>query len=181
MGFLDIFASYPIRVIIIEKRGNSFRWFFDRARKAEKRVGDRLIQVYKLLKKRKEIPPPEYKHLHIDKKGREILPLYSPQEGQYLPININNPPNISVVDKDVLFWNILETRKTFEIYPKKQSFWEKYMPYIMIAMTAGLLVFITIMTFTKMGEIASSLNGVSANLAKFAEAMGKAQPSPPLT
>ena len=129
---LEFVRAYPVSVVIAERRGKGIQWSFDKARRI---IRDDGTQAYRLKKNKKNIPPPDYSFLHLGKKGNTILPLFSPQEGQFVAMDVENPiPKLKIEDKEVTFWNILETRRTHEIYPKKMGFMEKYATFIAIGL-----------------------------------------------
>jgi len=170
--------NYPIEVVIAEQRGNSIRWDFDRARKLKRKDG---TEAYQLKKRKEVISPPDYKHLHITRNGKSILPLFCPQSDQYVPMDVDlsgNPIELQAIDKEISFWNILEHRRTREIYPKKESFFVKYMPYIFFAITAGMLVFIVIFLGSKLVEMAGSINSAANAFKSAAEILAKKPPTP---
>jgi len=210
--FRNIFRTYPVKVTILEKRGNSIQIFYDKATRIIEKDG---TQHYRLKKKKANIPPPEYKYIFVDKKGKPLLFLYSPQQGQYafmsmkdgkyralylkdnpvthckkcnekveltvkdgfLPMEIENPPNLMIEDKEMTFWNILQTRKTYEIYPRESSFLEKYMPLMVMIIGGATLVFVTIFVMRGLGGIAGSVGSISLQLKEVAEILaGKVYP-----
>lgn len=182
---------WPIRVNIFEKVGqNAYLYDDDRAViKKSKKFG---IETLTFKKRRENIEPPSGDTIYIDKKGKKVLLLFTPQKGEYHPMKIESPKALQILDKDVQFWMINQFKHTNDIYRKKESFLEKYMPFVMIIVVASVLVFVTIMFFTKIGELGGALNSMSANMARVAEAMAKTpaettptqpaiSPLPPLT
>lgn len=169
-------GKFPVTVIIAEKRENAIQWSFDHAKRLRRDDG---TQAYYLKRRGEEIPPPDYTSLHVGSNGKTILPLYSPQQGQYVPMNIKNPPNLSVEDKELTFWDVMETRRSFEIYPRKGSWFEKYAPFIILAFTGALMVLIVMFTFRNMASISGNIATVSANLKETAQILVEKMAGPP--
>jgi len=155
-----IFTPYPIHVPIIEKRGDSIRWIFDKGRGMKDKLG---IPQLELKNSRETMGYPAHEEFDITPKGKLVLPLYSPAKAQYQPIKVDFPTSsMKIIDKDILFWNILQHKKTDQIYPRKMGFWEKYASFLIVGFTAAILIFITIFVFNNMGEMTNALNGMSA-------------------
>jgi len=105
-GFL---RRYPVKVQVLSKRGNAIQITSDKASRIIEQDG---TQYYHLKKHKLKIKPPEYKYFFVGKKGKPILFLYSPQQGQMLPVNIDNPPNLTIEDKETIFWGIQQIKRT---------------------------------------------------------------------
>lgn len=171
MGFPNPFRRYPVSVVIFEKRGeNSVQLVKDKACRKKNRDG---LEVYHLKKKNTDIRPPPYKFIYLGKKGKPILMLYSVEAGNFIPLQFNDPSWLepAVSDKEVNFWNILQIKKSHEIYPKDRSWLEKYLPLAMVLIVAVTLIFVTMFVMEGMvkisgdvGSITSALDGISKQL-----------------
>lgn len=178
-GYFYFFRKdYPVDVLIAEKRGKGIRWTFDKAKRIRRKDGS---QIYRLRKKKCNIAPPDFQYLNLGAKGKTVLPLYSPQEGQFAPMCIDVPPKLKVEDKEVTFWDVLETRRTYEIYPKKLGFFEKYAPYIILGFTGALMALITLFIGEKLSAMAGYINSAAVAFKQAAELIAQGRPAPPLT
>lgn len=163
MNFIDKlaalfwFITYPVSVEIYEERANALLIFNDRAR----RVHTGRTEQYHLAKRNKLIPPPKFKNIFMNHKGKNLLKLFLPQTGQYLPIGFQHPsPTLTVEDKDVRFWFTQEAKERARAYTK-QSKWEKYMPYILLT-TMAMMIFLQVLFFYKgIGAMTGSMNSAA--------------------
>lgn len=176
-GFIgSIFRKYPVHVQILEKRGNVIQIMKDKACRVIERDG---TQYYHLKKKNTKFKPPEYRYFFVDKKGKPILFLYSPQQGQFFPLNLDNPPDLIIEDKDMMFWNLEQTKKTYAIYPYERSWLEKYAPWMMAIFTATIMILIVLFTFPHIASTAGSVASISAELARVTQMLtGWSPPAP---
>ena len=85
MGLFDLPGSYPVKVVIFEKRGNSYRIRYDKARR---KVGEDGKHIYELKKAKDKTKPKGYETLYIDAKGKDCLFLFSPQSKVYHPMTL---------------------------------------------------------------------------------------------
>ena len=171
------FSRYPVKVEVWAKRANSIELIDDKAARIIEKDG---TQYYHLKKHKLKIKPPEYKYIFM-KKGKPCMKLFSPQHGQMLPINFENPPNLTIEDKETIFWGIQQIKKTNEMYPKERSIWEKYSAYILLGLTAALCFMIMIFAMPHLSATASALGSVAGQLENVAQMLTGYTPPPPGT
>ena len=176
-GLRIAFARYPVKVQVLSKRGNAIQISTDKAARIMDK-GDG-TQYYHLKKHNLKIKPPEYKYFFVDKKGKPLLFLYSPQQGQMFPINIDNPPELKIEDKGMSFWASQKLRQYHAKYPKEVSFWVKYAPYVLLGLTAALCFMIMFFAMPHLSATASSVGSIAAELARVTEMLtGYTPPAP---
>jgi hypothetical protein len=162
----DFLKPYPVKVIIFKRRGTeSPSIAFDEACR-EKRKDK--TESYKLKKEKKEIPPPQFEYLYTGKKGKTILFLYSPEDGQYAPMKIENP-NLKVADKEMENWLQMEVRRTYEKYKPKESLLFKLLPLIGVMILFAALIITYILFGKTMESVASSAASAAQSAAEAAK------------
>lgn len=169
-GLVRKFMKYPVRVILFEKRGDSHRVVIDSACRIKQSDG---TEAYHLKTKNKMFPPPDFRFLHVGAKGKPVLMLFSPQEGEFQPITIANPPGLKIDDTEMQLWHTLQARRTAELYAKKPGFLEKYAPYILVATIGVLLLFMLIYMGEKMTMMSGSLNSAAQAFKSAAETIAE--------
>lgn len=152
---------WPHRVLIFRKEGkNAYLYDEDRAfRMVNKKTKE---HAYKLRRRKDRVPPFDFEILMIDKRGKEVLGLTEMQKGQYFPTQFHNPEGLVVEDKGTTSWLYDEIIRNETQYGKKPGFIEQYLPFIMIGMTAAILIVITVLTYQNSGAIAAS-NAATGN------------------
>jgi len=184
LGKRIIAWRWPYQAIIAEKRGSAIRWVFDRAARFKSKK-DPEVQKFKLKKSKDGFSPPTYEHIHIDKKGKNVLPLFNPEQGQYFPMEISNPlGGLRVQDKDIAFYGSLERERIKRKYAT-EDWLQKYGALVGIMMVVGILAFIVIWlggVFQQVGSQTIQAMQIAADTAsKLAQASPPIPtPTPPL-
>lgn len=173
---------WPVKVLIAEKRGTTgYKWDEDRAARVRDKDGN---EKYFLKKRKWPIPPPNYVNLHIGQRGETVLPLHSAQSNEYGPMNIENPPNLTVEDKELSFWASLESKRTHDIYPPKAGFLAKYGIIIAWGFLIGSLIFSLLFwaeSGQSMSNAAASAASAAARAAEYAAQVAQYVRPPPIT
>ena len=167
-GISNFFRKYPVKVLVAERRGEGgVSWRMDRATRVRSRDG---IEYYYLKKLKEQLAAPQFKYLDVDRKGRPVLVLFSPDKGRFIPMQISNPPGLKIMDKEVDMFHILSRRDVFNRYQAKESLLAKYAPLIMVLMVCSVLAFCVFwlgMTFENMAtQIAGSQSSFAAAIEK---------------
>jgi hypothetical protein len=151
---------WPIRIPIIRQRGENLLWELDeRGRSAKRKDG---YEVIKLKKDKENIKPPKYDQVHINRKGKDVMPLFSPAKGSYIAVKMVEGPALETVeDKSAKNWGILEHQRINEDYKPHEGFWDKYGMIVMNATFAAMVIFFVIYNGQAMGNAASSLSGTA--------------------
>jgi len=198
------FRNYPVKVVTAEKRGKSFQWSFDKACRITRKDGTQ----YYMLKSKPKVPlsPPKFEYINVDKKGAPVLLYYSPEDGvfvpmsmeemksvvlksldvdpietcpkcgntfpipdasKFIPMEITNPPNLKVEDKEMSFWRTLEVTRTHSIYKPKDSLLSVLAPFIMISIIAVALILTTLFLTDAMTTISGNIRAVADSMAKW--------------
>jgi len=196
---------WPYQCVIAERRGNAIRWVLDERAARFKNKKNPAVQYFKLRKAKHRIPPTEYKYINIDKKGKNVLPLYNPEEGQYFPctienkkielegecpqcntkieattlfpLNFANPPELKVQEKDISFFVSVEKDRVDKQYAT-DSWIQKYGALVGILAVCGVLAFIVIWQGGITLQVGNQLLQMTSIAAETARAM--AQISPPI-
>jgi len=195
LGGKIIAWRWPYQAMIAEKRGKAIRWVFDRAARFKDKK-DPTIQRFRLRKSSKvPFSPTPYKSIHIDKKGRNVLPLYNPEEGQYFSMDVHNPPTIidslgnkkegkaelAIQDKDISFYGALQ-REIIKTKYATESWIQKWGALVGILAVCGILAFIVIWlggVFLQVGnQVIQAMHIASDTASKLAQA-GPPVPQPP--
>jgi len=101
------------------------------------------------------------------------------QARQMFPISIDNPPNLTIEDKETIFWGIQQIKRTHDIYPKEMSFWVKYAPYVLLGLTVALCFMIIFFAMPHLSATAGSIATISAKLNEVAQTLtGYTPPAP---
>lgn len=168
---------YPVKVLLAEQRENSIVWDTDERAKRERTKDG--YETYQLMKKKVTIKPPKYENVYIDTKGKAILPLFNTSSRQFFPMTLNSPKFTVVEDKGTMNWNVLEHRRTRDIYKENINPFLKYAPYIMTGMLGAIIIFLVIFMTQKFEVMSESISGASSALAKAVEIMAGKQVLPP--
>lgn len=187
MGIMDVFARYPASAPIVERRGDAFRWGNDRIRLIKSNDGS---EYFEMKGNKYRLPVSSFTQMSMDKRGNTVIPLYSPENGVYLPmtVSLGKKRSYDLIDKETgnivqkdfqtpeltTFstlsewgnWNVLEKRRQSEIYRKKEGFWSKIAPYAILLMTGGILLFTVIQTTSTMEAIAETVATVGRSTAE---------------
>jgi len=150
---LDFLKPYPVKVIIFKKRGTEIPLIVNDVACRERRKDN--TECYKLKREKKEIPPPQFDFMYTGKKGKTFLFLYSPEDGQYAPMKIENP-NLRVADKEMENWLQMEVRRTYDKYKPKQSIWTMLLPLLGVMILFAALIITYILFGKTMVSVASS-------------------------
>ena len=135
----------------------------DRATRVRGRDG---IEYYYLKKLKEQLAAPQFKYLDVDRKGRPVLVLFSPDKGRFIPMQISNPPGLKIMDKEVDMFHILARRAVFERYTKKENWLVKYAPLIGIMIVCGVLAFIVFWLGMKFEGMANQIAGAYSQYAQ---------------
>lgn len=153
-------SAYPVQVLIFEQAGNAIILKTDRGRRDKK---DQVEQFHLAKDTKEPIEPPKYADYIISPNGKRILPLFKSTTGEYTPIKIKvvdeegkekKGSSLTVTDKNALYWHVLEHRRNRERFMEK-SFWEKYIGYITLGVTAVLLFLMILYTKEGLSELAA--------------------------
>lgn len=155
---------WPILVPLVMQRGKAL--VYDLGERAallgESKSGYRTV---KLMKSKDSTPPFAYENLAITAKGKTVMPLFSPTKGQYFAVNLKSPQMEVVEDTAARNWNILEHRRSREMYKDSVNPFIKYAPYIMFGTIGALFIFTVIYTTERFGMMAGAVSGASQVLA----------------
>lgn len=171
------FAGFNTTVIIHELRSGVRRVIIDKAKKIKKEGKYKTQYELKLRKKKKHITIPVGADIGVDKKGKDIIELYSPAEDQYYNTTFaiyekdsegNLQPIVKPVPTDMMLLLSLKTRQAFQRFNKKSD-WEKLAPVITIAVTG---IVMTIFIYVSVKEL-TAMSAVGASATKAAEQAGK--------
>jgi hypothetical protein len=121
------------------------------------------------MKTKRKIKPPKYESLSIDKRGKPVFPVFTSSSGTFMPMQLHSPRMTVVEDRGFLNWNILEHRRTREIYKHDPGFFAKYGTFIMSATLAGLIAFMVFFMVTKFEIMTETIASASSVLANAAE------------
>jgi len=163
----NFFRKFPVKVIIAERRGEGgVSWRMD---KATRIVGTDGIQYYRLKKMKEQFAAPQFKYLDVDRKGRPVLVLFSPDKGRFIPMTITNSPALKIMDKEVDMFHILARRDVFNRYKAKESLLAKYAPLIMVMMVCSVLAFCVFWLGMTFENMATQISGAQAAFASAIE------------
>lgn len=169
------FKPWPVKVIVFKKRGTEVPVIINDSACRERRKDN--TECYKLRKEKKDIPPPQFEYLYTGKKGKTFLFLFSPEDGQYAPMKIENP-DLKVADKEMENWMQMEVRRTYEKYKPKQGMWAMLMPLIGVMILIAALV----ITYILFGKTMITVAQSSVEAARYAaEAKAACSGVPPLS
>lgn len=182
--FFRIFFGFTTMVEIYEKRGDALIKKKDWAR----RKINKGLETFKILYENASIEPPKYKNYVITKNGKELLMLYKPSGGMFAtfePVAFKTKKerngmivtldglDMTIHDKDILFWYNQEQRRNRERF-FKQKWYEVYAPYIVLAV-AGILMVLMISTTSKnLTLMSNNLRGVADAIQAAAETFSSA-------
>jgi len=148
-----MFYRHPVKVMILEKRSNGWIWDMDSARKIISVDGK---ERYILKRRQQKFSPPPFKDIHLTAGGKNLLPLMHAERGIFLPIEIDNPKGIKIMDKGAHEWIINELISSQQRFPKSIGFFEKYSGYILLALTGVMMMFIVIFLTQSLEHIAGT-------------------------
>lgn len=170
-NLMEKFKAYPIRVRIVKKLGNSFQYFYERGRKVQFKNGTTRLR---LLKRKTDIAFPEGEYVQVDVKGRQVIDMFQPVEGELYPMKISSETvdgkdiaTLRPVEKDVQFWGSQEYQRLQKKYSEDKDKWEKLMPLITIGIFSSIiLVALVIVTdsLVVVGTQAASISGQLENI-----------------
>lgn len=160
------FKPWPVKVIIFKKRGTEVPVITHDSACREKRKDN--TECYKLKKEKKEIPPPQFDYLYSGRKGKTFLFLYSPEDGQYAPMRIENP-DLKVADKEMENWQNMEVRRTYEKYKPKESLLWKLLPLIGVMILFAALIITYILFGKTMVDVANAAASAAKSAAEAAQ------------
>jgi len=136
--FMSFIMGFKHRVIIVEERGGSKRIFLDFLKIKKSKDGH---IIYRLLRKKDKVGDLPLEYLYNGEKGKDALVLYSPAEGQYLPMSIDKKnEKVKIIDTDMADWylnTLEEASKKYE--PENKSNLAKYLPMIEVT-TVGIVI-----------------------------------------
>lgn len=166
---LENLKSYPIDVVIFEKRGNSTVTIRDKARYIR---GDTNKASKFLLKKKKtETKPISLEYLSQGTMGKNYLFLHSPERNVFNPIKFSpTGKNFEVLDEDLRFWNILQHREAAVKY-KEKSMWTELLPIMTVFITALAVGLILYMAIGQLSEVNDGLMAVANRLGEIVNSL----------
>lgn len=211
ISYVLIVPKYPVSVMVFVERHGNMRLLMDKASRIEIEHGSGTFK-YKFKKLKGETKAAVYKNLYPAGKG-EIALFYSPAPGEFYQAIFNKKMRertieyikdgktveatvkeavITPVPDNLLEWMILKQQRMKQKY-MTVSLLDKFMPIIVIAVLAIVIVIIITSLFQGMGPIvegfqlaASQLAGTSEKLAEVAEKLAlegggsqTATPEPP--
>lgn len=152
--------SYRFKVMVFERRGNNiYKISKDRA----KRVMDKGVTKYKLLRGKTTFPPPGDQQTYLAGK-KDFFMLFRNENGVHFPIAFRNPfPQFNLVDNDVMTWMVHEFQRSSEIYDKP-SFFARYGHILVQFAFVGIMFIIFLILLNKMDGVAEALRGVGGNI-----------------
>jgi len=161
--FMRVRGGYKVRVIMWEKRGNSYIKHYDKAKRIREKNGE---TYYKLKKgKPSKIRPPPYSSVNMtDNSKTNEIEFYSPMPGQFVPIKFEEG-TLKPIDVDVEFWRGVEVEKE-QLRFQKQGVFEKYawlMAIVIVMISMGVTMY---MVYDGIAKVASSNAGISEQNAK---------------
>ena len=150
---------FPIKAIILEKRGDGYRTTSDRLKRVKTHEG---LEKYIFMRKRKDtLPPLDYDNINID----NTVYLYKYANGSYIPLKPTqefNKVGLMPVEIDIKNWHAMEAREAANRL-LKQSFWEKYQAMISVALLGGIFLVGLILI---LGQVEHVMNVASAATTK---------------
>lgn len=149
-----MFEKYPIKATIFNVRGSNIYIEHDLATRLFDQKKKK--HVFKLKRKREEIIPKDYVNILVGKNGKPHIFLISPAPNQYYSLSteelVNNKKLFPLIDENVREWVINTTIKANTMF-SQQSWIEKYLPIIAVAVIAIVAVFFLVVTLDKAIEI----------------------------
>ena len=159
--FMDeMFQKYPYTVRIYQKKGKSLFVVNDVGRRARMKDGTTALR---LKREKTDLPFTDFEYMCIDEKGNHMMDYYSTAEGEFFPMEIRENDKILEkypIDKDALFWFILDYDRKQKKYAKQQATWEKLLPLMYIGIMAAGIGFATIITYDGLVKITSQAGGM---------------------
>jgi len=175
-GVFDRIRKYPI-TLIIKQKGLGIRT--DRASRIKEKGGTECHLIKGTGEKIRPIP---MSCMERGEKGKIYAFLDSPEKGVYYAAKWNNPDGIKVQSKEMDTWRILQHAKSRLMFPRKQSWLEKYLPLVMVMTICGTLVLIALFTWRESSSIAGSLAGMAETNRQTAQIIADAiSRTPPLS
>lgn len=140
-------GKFPIKVWIAKEVAGTIVWQSDMAR----RIIEDGNEFYWLKKEKKKIPPAEYQQMGLGSNGRRVLFLYSPSTEVYVPFEFDHDAETKKakarISEDSEFkkaWRDYNYKRAYIKYPDEKSFFEKYLPVIMVIALGLSLMFLYI-------------------------------------
>lgn len=153
--FID---KFPVRVLIMKRRGNSEVIDEDKARFIEEsETGNR---VYELKSNEQKTQPVSYEYIRTTTDGENFLVLYEFERGQYVPVDIkfnDDEFEMEPVEEDVIAWEQYTAAKADEMHKKDIPWYQKYQPYIIMFIT---FVFLIVMAYMWMNNLSQASQNI---------------------
>lgn len=170
---IPMLMKYPIRVIILVKRGNGVVPEEDRATRWIDAKTKR--ETYLLKHNKKEIQAFAFSNILPG----NLLILFSPAAGEFHPVNlIERKDSLEfepILDESVKYVYADTMRQNLERY-KQQSWLEKYLPVVMFGMAIMGVIMLFYVTNTQITATAGALSNVATQLGRIANQLGATNP-----
>jgi len=157
---------YPIQMPIVEQRGeNGIVWDLgERGKLVRAKDGFEAVKLMK--RKGTYVKPYKYGHLSVNKKGKDVYPMFSTTDGEFMPVEFTSDVDLkSVDDKSASNWMILLKNRFAKKYAPDPGWFAKYGAYALGFTMAGVMIFLVIFTWGKMEIISGQIAGASQSLA----------------
>ena len=156
------YLRHNIKVVILEKIGNSFNIKYDRGRKYFDKKKN--IVIFHLYKERIYFNPPLAKYFGYHNNNKKTVMLYKFEEGKFSTLFIDEA-NLSLTADNLAFdkWHTLKVKESYEQY-KQAGFWEKYGALIGFGITLVICFVMVIITTNNISKVAGSIYALADKL-----------------
>lgn len=113
---IPFFDKFPVKVLVLVRRGSTQTYYFDNARYRNKGVDE----YYELKKRKAKIKPPKYDFMIPGERGIPMIILYEYSRGMFTPVETGNLEIIFERDKkgDIVLTDLEMEDGTMQKVPK---------------------------------------------------------------
>lgn len=171
MVHIPFVHKFPVKVVILQKRGNGVTPKFDKARFIKKEDKGR---VYELKDKGTDTCPVSYKYIRNTDDGNPIIFLYEYERNNFSPIKANPEDetlDFEPIDEADQQWLQYTEAMADELHEKDIPWYQKYQSFIAMAFTMIAMIAIA---YIFMNQISTTGANLVEALSSAAEAGGAA-------